>query len=66
MSRRMKRGYKQNRMRNIWKTIKKFYELADGDNEFSELCFGFYYDTASSDVDMPEYLNIVKAVKACR
>lgn len=66
MGRHMKRGYKQNRMRFIWKSIKRFYEIADDYNEFTDLCCGFYYDTASADVDMPKFLNIVKAVGACR
>lgn len=66
MTRRMKRGYKQNRMRNIWKSIKQFYKIAADYNEFTELCCGFYYDTASADVDMPEFMRIVKAVGACR
>ena len=66
MTRRMKRGYKQNRMRHIWKSVKSFYEIAKDYSVFTELCCSFFYDTASADVDMPEYLNIIKAVGACR
>lgn len=66
MSRFMKRGYKQNRMRHIWKSIKQYYEIAEDYNEFTELCCCFYYSDASADVDMPEFMNIVKAVGACR
>lgn len=66
MARFMKRGYKQNRMRNIWKSIKACYEIADDYNEFTELCMCLYYSEASSDVEMPEFLKIVKAVGACR
>lgn len=66
MSRHMKRGYKQNRMRHIWKSIKAFYNIAEDHDEFTDLCCSFYYDTASSDVDMPEFLHIVKTVGACR
>jgi hypothetical protein len=61
----MKRGYKQNRLRNIWKSIKRFYEIADDYNEFTELCCSLYYSSASADVEMPEFLRMVKAVKAC-
>ena len=66
MARFMKRGYKQNRMRNIWKSIKKFYEIAEDYNEFTELCLNLYYSEASADVEMPEFMRIVKAVGECR
>lgn len=66
MKRFMKRGYKQNRMRHIWKTIREFYKIADGYDNFTELCCNFYYSDASSDVDMPMYLNIIKTVGSCR
>ena len=66
MSRFTKRGYKQNRMRHIWKTIKENFEIAKDYDEFTELCTCFYYSDASADVDMPEYLRIIKAVGACR
>lgn len=67
MSRHMKRGYKQNHMRHIWKTIKKFYEIANDYNEFTDLCYSFYYSDASKDVDgYQEYLRIIRAVGACR
>lgn len=65
MKRFMKRGTKQQRMRHIWKTVKSFYSMAEDYNQFNELAFGFFYDDASSEVDMAEYLRIVKAVKAC-
>lgn len=66
MSRFMKRGYRQNRMRHIWKTIKQAYEIAADYDEFTDLCICFYYSDASKDVDMPKFLRIVKAVGACR
>lgn len=66
MSRHMKRGIKQNRMRNIWKSIKQFYELADDYDEFTDLCISYYYSDASEFFEMPEYLKVIKAVNACR
>ena len=67
MPRFMKRGFKQNRMRHIWKSIKAFYEIAEDYNEFTALCCNLYYSSASADVeDMQEFLRIVKAVVACQ
>jgi hypothetical protein len=63
----MKRGYKQNRMRSIWKSIKTFYEIAENETEFYTLCENLYYSGASADVEgMQEYIRIVKAVVACQ
>lgn len=66
MARFMKRGYKQNRLRHIWKSVKSFYELAEDYSEFSDLCCSLYYSDASSEMEMPEFLKVVKAVGACR
>lgn len=53
-------------MRFIWKQVKSFFELASDYDEFTELCLGFYYDNASSTVDMDEYRKIVSAVNKSR
>lgn len=67
MSRFMKRGFKQNRMRNIWKSIKTFYEISETEQEFFDLCENLYYSGASANVEgMQEYMRIVKAVVACQ
>ena len=66
MTRRERRGFTQNRMRFIWKQVKSFFELASDYDEFTELCLGFYYDNASSTVDMDEYRKIVSAVNKSR
>lgn len=66
MTRRERRGFNQNRMRFIWKSVKNFYEIAVDAYEFSDLCVSFYYDTASANVDMGEYKKIVKVVGKCR
>lgn len=67
MSRFMNRGYKQNRMRSIWKSIKTFYEISENENEFLNLCENLYYSGASADVeDMQEYMRIVESVVACQ
>lgn len=67
MTRFMKRGYKQNRMRNIWKSIKTFYEISENETEFYNLCENLYYSGASADTDnMQQYMRIVEAVKACQ
>lgn len=66
MKRFMKRDMKQNRMRHIWKSVKNFYNMAENYSDFTELALGFYYDDASSEVDMNQYMKIVKTVKACQ
>lgn len=65
MSRFMRRGYTQNRIRNIWKSVKYFYSVAEDYDEFTSLCSGLYYSSASADLDMEQYLRLIKAVKAC-
>jgi len=60
----MKRGYKQNRMRNIWKSIKQFRQIAESDAEFFDLCENLYYSDASKDVEMLEFMRIMQAVIA--
>ena len=66
MTRRERRGFTQNRMRFIWKSVKDFYEIAEDYDQFTDLCLGFYYDTASANVEMQEYMKIVKVVNKCR
>lgn len=67
MSRFMKRGYKQNRMRHIWKEIKQIFEIAENDTEIANMLDCLYYSDASKDVEgMQEFQRIVKAVGACR
>lgn len=66
MTRFMRRGRKQNRIRYIWKSVKRFYQIAEDYNEFTDLCCSFYYSTASSVLDMSKFLKLVKAVGDCR